>query len=292
MIPKSVIEKIKRLEISTRKIVQSGFSGNYQSAFKGQGINFSDLREYYPGDDVRHINWSVSARSSTPQVKLYSEERELTVYIMVDLSGSNNFGSKVKSKVEILAEIAAVLGFSANQNNDKVGLILFTDHVELFIPAKKGRTHMLRILREIIYFQPKRKQTNLSESLSKVLNFVKKRSIFFLLSDFLDEGYQHNLGVLAKKHDLVPIFISDPLETELTKCGLIALEDDETGEILYVNTSSSNLREAYKTMAFAQKMKTERLFKQLSLSWVYINNTNDYLPILAKFFKNRIQKLR
>lgn len=292
MIPKSLLKKIRALEISTRQIVNTSISGSYHSVFKGQGLNFADLREYSIGDDIRNIHWSVSAKMNTPYIKLYEEERELTVFIMVDLSGSGEFGSKSKTKVEIAAEIAAILGFSAIKNNDKVGLILFSDHVELFIPAKKGKKHILRLLRDIIYFQPNHKRTNIGVSLTYLLNMVSKKSIVFLLSDFQDETFEEQLKMAVKKHDVVPIIIEDPVELQLPKAGLVALEDQETGELIFINSSSKNLQKAYKNIKYSEKTKLERLFKKINVDWVRLTTTEDYLRPLSVFFQKRLKRFR
>jgi uncharacterized protein (DUF58 family) len=292
MIPKSLLKKIRALEISTRQIVNTSISGSYHSVFKGQGLNFSDLREYSIGDDIRNIHWSVSAKMNTPYIKLYEEERELTVFIMVDLSGSGEFGSKSKTKVEIAAEIAAILGFSAIKNNDKVGLILFSDHVELFIPAKKGKKHILRLLRDIIYFQPNHKRTNIGVSLTYLLNMVSKKSIVFLLSDFQDETFEEQLKMAVKKHDVVPIIIEDPVELQLPKAGLVALEDQETGDLIFINSSSKNLQKAYKNIKYSEKTKLERLFKKIKVDWVRLTTTEDYLRPLSVFFQKRLKRFR
>lgn len=292
MIPKSLLKKIRALEISTRQIVNTSISGSYHSVFKGQGLNFADLREYSIGDDIRNIHWSVSAKMNTPYIKLYEEERELTVFIMVDLSGSGEFGSKSKTKVEIAAEIAAILGFSAIKNNDKVGLILFSDHVELFIPAKKGKKHILRLLRDIIYFEPNHKRTNIGVSLTYLLNMVSKKSIVFLLSDFQDETFEEQLKMAVKKHDVVPIIIEDPVELQLPKAGLVALEDQETGELIFINSSSKNLQKAYKNIKYSEKTKLERLFKKINVDWVRLTTTEDYLRPLSVFFQKRLKRFR
>ncbi|MAH80097.1 MAG: DUF58 domain-containing protein [Rickettsiales bacterium] len=292
MIPKSLIKKIKALEISTRQIVNTSISGSYHSAFKGQGLNFADLREYQVGDDIRNIHWSVSAKVGTPYVKLYEEERELTVFIMVDLSGSGEFGSNEKIKTEIAAEIAAILGFSAIKNNDKVGLLLFTDKVELFIPAKKGKKHILRLLRDISYFKPENRKTDIGKALRYLLNMAPKKAIVFVISDFQDETFEENLKITAKKHDIVPVIIEDPVELKLPKSGIVALEDQETGEVIYINSSSKNMQEAYKNIKYSEKIKFERQLKKMNMDWIRLNTTADYLKPLTHFFKQRLKRFR
>ena len=292
MIPKSLIKKIKALEISTRQIVNTSISGSYHSAFKGQGLNFADLREYQVGDDIRNIHWSVSAKVGNPYVKLYEEERELTVFIMVDLSGSGEFGSNEKIKTEIAAEIAAILGFSAIKNNDKVGLLLFTDKVELFIPAKKGKKHILRLLRDISYFKPENRKTDIGKALRYLLNMAPKKAIVFVISDFQDETFEENLKITAKKHDIVPVIIEDPVELKLPKSGIVALEDQETGEVIYINSSSKNMQEAYKNIKYSEKIKFERQLKKMNMDWIRLNTTADYLKPLTHFFKQRLKRFR
>lgn len=292
MIPKSLIKKIRALEISTRQIVNSTMAGGYHSAFKGQGINFADLREYQIGDEIRNIHWSVSARMNTPYVKLYEEERDLTVFIMIDLSGSGEIGTHKKTKVEIAAEIAAILGFSAIKNNDNVGLILFTDQVELFIPAKKGKKHVLRLLREIIYFRPKSKQTNIENSLMYLNNMVKKKAIIFLISDFQDDTFEKSFAMMAKKHDCVPILIEDDIENQLPSSGIIAFQDQETDEVLYVDSSSKELQEAYKNMRFSEKNKLDRFFKKVNCDMLRLDTKSNYITALTMFFRNRLRKYR
>lgn len=291
MIPKAILKKVRALEISTRKIVQSTFSGDYHSVFKGQGLSFADLREYQPGDDVRNIHWSVSAKMNSPHIKLYDEERELTVFILVDLSGSGEFGSMEKTKVEIAAEISAILGFSAIRNNDKVGLVLFTDEVELFIPAKKGKDHILRLLRDIFYVKPKSRKTNIGKALDYFMNMVTKKSVVFLISDFLDNHFEKSLKVVSRKHDVIPIVIEDPRELDLPKAGIIVLEDEESGEVIHINSNSQSLREAYKNIRYANQMKTDRYFKKMNLDWVRLNLSMDYIKPLALFFKKRLKKI-
>ncbi len=289
MIPKELINKVKRLEISTRKIIKSTVSGNYQSAFKGKGINFSDMREYQIGDDIRNINWKASARSESTFVNLYEEERELTVLLAIDISGSGHFGSSNQTKIDLAGEIAAILGFTAIQNSDKVGLLLFSDHIETFIPPKKGKDHMLRILRDIFYIKPKSKKTNISEALHYIMNMIKKRSIVFLISDFIDQNYQHQIKIISKKHDLVPIVIEDTQEKELPEVGTLALEDLETGAITYINTASKKVRQAYKNMRYATKLEQERCFNSTKCDSLWLNTQEDYTHPLIQFFKKRLK---
>tara|TARA_B100000427_G_scaffold92742_2_gene76531 strand:- start:3453 stop:4322 length:870 start_codon:yes stop_codon:yes gene_type:complete len=289
MISEELLKNVKKLEINTRRIVQSTFSGNFQSAFKGQGINFSDMRTYQVGDDVRNINWKASARSQTPYVNLFEEERELTVILMVDISGSGVFGSQHRTKLNFAAEIAAILGFSAVHNSDKVGLLLFSDHVELFIPPKKGKNHMLRILRDIFSHKPTQKQTNLAEALRYVTQMIKKKSVLFLVSDFLDHHYQHQFRVVSKKHDLVPILIEDTCESSLPSVGTVAFQDQETDEIIYVNTSSQSVQKAYNNMKYARQLEQDRIFKLSNSEFLRLDINQDYIPPLIEFFNKRLR---
>lgn len=289
MIPKELIKKVKQLEINTRKIIESTVSGKYQSAFKGKGINFSDLREYQVGDDIRNINWKASARSNTTYTNLYEEERELTVLLMIDISQSGRFGSQVKTKQELAAEIAAILGFAAVKNSDKVGLLLFSDQIEAYIPAKKGKDHMLRILRDIYYTKPVGKKTNINEALTFTMNMISKRSIIFLISDFIDQNYEHQLKIAAKKHDLIPILTEDPLELELPKKGILAFEDFETKEIVYINSSSDTVQNAYKNICYANQLEKHRLFKSCNCDFLNLKTNEDYTLSLIQFFQRRLK---
>jgi len=288
-IPKELLKKIKRLEIDTRKIVQSTFSGSYLSAFKGQGMDFSDIRAYQIGDDVRKINWNVSARSSDTHINLYQEERELTILLAVDISASNEFGSLEKSKREIAAEVSAILGFSAIQNNDKVGLILFSDQVEAYVPPKKGKEHMLRLLRDVFYHKAEHKKTNIAAGLDFALNVMRKKSIIFLISDFIDPHYQSSLRIASKKHDVVPVLIEDRHEANLPRLGILALEDQETGETMYVNSSLESVQQAFENMKYAERLEQERTFKSMGCDFILLRTDEDYTPPLAKFFKKRLK---
>tara|TARA_B100001989_G_scaffold79637_1_gene54985 strand:+ start:840 stop:1709 length:870 start_codon:yes stop_codon:yes gene_type:complete len=287
MIPKELIKKVKSLEISTRKIVQSTLSGSYQSAFKGKGLNFSDLRAYQIGDDVRNINWKVSARSHETHVNLFEEERELNILLVVDISGSETFGSLSKTKRDYAAEIAAILGFSAILHSDKVGLLLFAENVESYIPPKKGKDHVLRLLRDIFYVKAKKKRTNLSAAINYTMNMMKKKSVIFFISDFIDHSYEKQFKILANKHDVVPIIIEDPLENELPKAGTLAFQDQETNEIVYVNSSLAEVQKAYKNMRYSNALELERLFKVSKCDYLKLNTHQDYTKSLIHFFKKR-----
>ncbi len=287
MIPIEVIKRIRAIEIKTRKIVNTTFTGEYHSVFKGQGISFSEVREYQPGDDVRLIDWNVTAKTGSPHIKVFEEERELTVMLCIDLSASGDFGTVDKTRVEMAAEVAAVLGFSALNNKDKVGLILFTDQIEHYIPPKKGKDHMFRILREIFYHQANSKRTSIKVGLDYLNKICKKKAIVFLISDFIDEGYEQNLRISARKHDLVPIMITDPKERELPDTGIMAFEDEETGEVLHLNTSSKDIRERFTNVVLARHLEKERLFKSLKLTPVKIELDQSYVKPLDNYFKSR-----
>ncbi|NUO81345.1 DUF58 domain-containing protein, partial [candidate division KSB1 bacterium] len=231
MIPKEILKKVRRLEIQTRALVNDVFSGEYHSVFKGRGMAFAEVREYVLGDDVRNIDWNVTARTGHPFVKVFDEERELTVMLLVDVSSSGEFGTHEQMKGDIAAEICALLAFSAIKNNDKVGLIIFTDRIEKFVPPKKGRTHVLRVLREVLYHKPEGHGTNITTALEYLNRVIRRKAVVFLVSDFLSEGYEKALRVAGKRHDLVAIPITDPRETEIPNVGLVELEDAETGEV-------------------------------------------------------------
>ncbi|KZS41349.1 hypothetical protein AWE51_21850 [Aquimarina aggregata] len=242
---KELLKKVRKIEIKTRRLSDHIFGGEYHSTFKGRGMTFSEVRQYQFGDDVRSIDWNVTARYNEPYIKVFEEERELTMMLMVDVSGSQLFGTQQQFKKEIITEIAATLAFSATQNNDKIGLILFTDEIELFIPPKKGRSHVLRIIRELLEFQPKSKKTNITEALKFLSNVMKKKAIVFMLSDFVADDYQHTLKIVGGKHDVTGIRVYDRREEEIPNLGMVQMEDEETGELLLVNTGSKRTRTNY-----------------------------------------------
>lgn len=242
---KELLKKVRKIEIKTRRLSDHIFGGEYHSTFKGRGMTFSEVRQYQFGDDVRSIDWNVTARYNEPYIKIFEEERELTMMLMVDVSGSQLFGTQEQFKKGIITEIAATLAFSATQNNDKIGLILFTDEIELFIPPKKGRSHVLRIIRELLEFEPKSKKTNITNVLKFLSNVMKKKAIVFILSDFITEDYQHTLKIVGGKHDVTGIRIYDRREEEIPNLGIVQVEDEETGELLLVNTSSKKIRTNY-----------------------------------------------
>ncbi|WP_378180521.1 DUF58 domain-containing protein [Aquimarina sp. SS2-1] len=242
---KELLKKVRKIEIKTRRLSDHIFGGEYHSTFKGRGMTFSEVRQYQFGDDVRNIDWNVTARYNEPYIKVFEEERELTMMLMVDVSGSQLFGTKQQFKKEIITEIAATLAFSATQNNDKIGLILFTDEIELFIPPKKGRSHVLRIIRELLEHEPKSKKTNITEALKFLSNVMKKKAIVFILSDFITDDYQQTLKIVGGKHDVTGIRVYDQREEEIPNLGMVQMEDEETGELLMVNTGSKRMRNNY-----------------------------------------------
>lgn len=242
---KELLKKVRKIEIKTRRLSDHIFGGEYHSTFKGRGMTFSEVRQYQFGDDVRNIDWNVTARYNEPYVKVFEEERELTMMLMVDVSGSQFFGTQQQFKKDILTEIAATLAFSATQNNDKIGLILFTDEIELFIPPKKGRSHVLRIIRELLEFEPKSKKTDITEALKFLSNVMKKKAIVFILSDFIADDYQQTLKIVGGRHDVTGIRVYDRREEEIPNLGMVQMEDEETGEIMLVNTGSKKTRTNY-----------------------------------------------
>jgi uncharacterized protein (DUF58 family) len=290
MIPAALLRKVRKIEIRTTRLVNDLFGGEYESVFKGQGIEFADVREYVPGDDIRTIDWNVTARSLNPFVKKFVETRELTVFFAVDMSGSQYFGSTDKLKSEIAAEITAILAFSAVKNNDKTGLLIATEGVEKFIPVKKGRNHALRVIREVLGYQPKKKGTQLAGALEYLYRVVTRTSIIFLISDFMDDGYEKALKILSRKHDVIAIHLHDPLEQELPRIGLLELADRETGKTLLVDTASHEFRERFRQRADEKNAALKKLFKRLQIDWIDIPANASYIDPLFKFFKSREKK--
>ena len=282
-----LIKRVRKIEIKTRGLTQHIFAGQYHSAFKGKGMTFSEVREYQYGDDIRNVDWNVTARFNHPYSKVYEEERELTVMLMVDVSGSRDFGSRHQMKKNMITEIAAVLAFSAIQNNDKVGVILFSDRVEKFIPAKKGRSHILWIIRELINYNPENRGTNLTEPLRYLTNAIKRRSIAFLISDFMGGDFEESIRIARKKHDIVSIWVYDKRETELPPVGLIKLKDAETREEKWVDSSSRYLREAYRNSWKRKQEELNELFKKAGVDYVSVATDQDYVRPLISLFKHR-----
>ena len=290
-LPKELLKKVKQIEINTRNVVNEVFSGEYHSVFKGRGMEFAEVREYQPGDDVRLIDWNVSARMGHPFVKIFEEERELTVMLLVDVSSSGNFGTGQQFKREIAAELSAVLAFSAIKNNDKVGLIIFSDRIEKFIPPRKGKTHVLRVIREILFYKPREATTGISTALEFLSRVIKRKSTAFLISDFLAENFKQPLQIANKKHDIIAISISDPREISLPDAGMIELEDAETGETIVIDTSSSQIRNDFRTKAMQQQKQLKSLFQSIGVDHIHILTTESYVEPVNKFFKMRARRL-
>ena len=282
-----LIKKVRAIEIKTRGLTRQVFAGEYHSAFKGRGMTFSEVREYQYGDDTRNIDWNVTARYNHPFIKIYEEERELTVMLLVDISGSRNFGSVAQLKKNVITEIAAVLSFSAIYNNDKIGVIFFSDRVEKYIPPQKGRKHILHIIRELIEFKPESQKTDLSEPLKFLTNVIKKRCTAFLVSDYMSPGFEDSLRIARKKHDLVALKIFDPRETKLPSIGLVKFTDPETGENKWVDTALSAVRNNYADSWLKANEEIKRLFSRNSIDFAEISTTEDYVLPLLKIFKNR-----
>ncbi len=287
MIPREVLKKVKRIEIQTRGLVDNFFGGEYHSVFKGRGMTFSEVRQYQQGDDIRLIDWNVTARSGVPFIKVFEEERELTVFLVVDISASGNFGSQYNLKKNIIAEIASVLGFSAIKNNDKVSLILFEDEVVKYLPSKKGKSHVLRVIRELLYAKPNNYETSIKNALEFLMKVSNRKSVIFLLSDFLDDNYWDTIRIVNRKHDLIGIKIYDPYEIRLPNLGMIKIEDPETGSKFWVDTSNAP---ELKQMNDENKRSITNLEKgcaKIGLDIISISTDEDYVKPLMKFFKKR-----
>lgn len=282
-----LLKKVRKIEIKTRGLSNQIFSGEYHSAFKGRGMAFSEVREYMPGDDIRNIDWNVTARFNHPFVKIFEEERELTVMLLVDISASGDYGTRRQFKRELITELCAVLSFSAIQNNDKIGVIFFSDKIEKFIPPKKGKSHILRIIRELIDFRPESNGTDIGGALRYFTNMIKKRSISFLISDFQSTGYADALKIAARKHDLVGIRIYDRRETEMPDVGLIRMQDAETGKLMWVDTSKAYTREHYRRSWEQHEKSLEELFARSGVDQVKIATDQNYVQPLINLFKKR-----
>ncbi|MFZ1686169.1 MAG: DUF58 domain-containing protein [Flavobacteriales bacterium] len=284
---KDLLKKVHRIELKTRGLSEQIFGGEYHSAFKGRGMTFSEVREYTHGDEVRTIDWNVTARFGHPFVKIFEEERELTAMLVADVSGSGDFGTVNMLKRELITEACATIAFSAIKNNDKVGLILFSDQVELFIPPKKGRSHILRIIRELLEFKPTGRGTNVTEALRYLNNVIKKRSIAFLISDLMDSGYDDALKIANRRHDLVALRTTDPREADLPNVGLVQLVDPETGETRWVNTGSSAIRKAYRAEALKLQARTREALKKAGVDHTVISTKEGYVKPLMNLFRQR-----
>ena len=284
---KELLKKVRKIEIKTRKLSNNIFGGEYHSAFKGRGMTFSEVRKYQYGDDVRTIDWNVTARYREPYVKVFEEERELTLMLLVDISGSSNFGTRTKLKNEILTEIAATLAFSALNNNDKVGLVLFSNKIELFIPPKKGKIHILRIIRELLNYESTSLKTNISKALEFLSQVQKKKAIIFILSDFIDSDYSKSVQLLSKKHDLTGVRIFDLFEKELQKSGLLFVNDAETGRKLWINSSSKKVRESYNLSFRKNADYFKKTFSKNGAGAIALSTNDEYVKTLLNYFKNR-----
>lgn len=284
---KELLKKVRKIEIKTRRLSNHIFGGEYHSTFKGRGMTFSEVRQYQYGDDVRNIDWNVTARYNEPYIKVFEEERELTMMLMVDISGSELFGTEQQFKNEIITEISATLAFSATQNNDKIGLILFSDEIELYIPPKKGRSHVLRIIRELIEFKPKSKQTNVAEALKFLSNVMKKKAIVFLLSDFIADDYKQNLKIAAGKHDITGIRVYDKREESIPNLGMVQMQDEETGELMLVNTSSKTVRTNYGKFYNEKVEYYKDTFNKSGAGTIDCRVDESYVKKLLGYFKRR-----
>ena len=287
MLTKELLKQVRQIEIRTKGLVNHLFSGEYHSVFKGRGMEFSEVREYQYGDDIRNIDWNVTARFGHPYIKVFEEERELTVMLMVDISGSLMFGSVSKTKQRVAAELSAILAFSALKNNDKVGLILFTDKIEKFVPPRKGNIHVLRIIREVLSFEPEGNATDIKAALEFMNNAIKKRSIIFLLSDFLDEDYEKILRVVGKKNDLIGVVLDDRRENEIPPIGLIKFTDAETGEERWIDSSNQRVRRVMKEARKEAVAKRNTMFLTSRLDRIHVQTGVDYIKPLVQFFRMR-----
>jgi len=292
MLPQEIAKKVRGIELRTKKLVNEVFSGEYHSVFKGKGIEFAEVREYGIGDDIRLIDWNVTARTGHPYVKTFEEERELTVMLAVDASGSGRFGTRGMFKSDLAAEVSAVLAFSAIKNNDRVGLVMFTDRIELFIPPEKGKKHVLRVIREILYFKPRGTRTDINGALGHVNRILKRKSIVFLISDFRDSGFESAMSVAARKHDLIAITVSDERETALSDSGVIVFEDAETGEVFPADTSSKKVRKRFWEYERNRQAELAGLFRHYGVDRIALETGRAYENEIVRFFKKRIRRFR
>ena len=284
---KEILKKVRKIEIKTRRLSDHVFSGEYHSSFKGRGMTFSEVKPYQFGDDIRSIDWNVTARYNEPYVKVFEEERELTLMLMVDVSGSGNFGTQQQFKRETLTEIAATMAFSAIQNNDKVGLWLFSDKVELYIPPKKGKSHVLRIIREMLEYKAQSSKTNINEALKYLSNILKKKAIVFVLSDFMDLGYEQTLKIVANRHDVTGVRVYDQFDQTLPKIGLVPMVDAETGKTIFVNTSSQRVRKLYEQKFGVWKQNFEEAFQKSGAGTLSCRTEENYVKKLLTYFKSK-----
>ena len=292
MIPREILKQVRRVEIATRGLVNDVFSGEYHSVFKGRGMNFAEVREYQHGDDIRAIDWNVTARTGAPFIKVFDEERELTVMLVVDVSASGDFGSHARMKGEVAVEICAVLAFSATTNNDKVGLIIFSDRIEKFVPPRKGRRHVLRVLRELLYFKPEGRGTDIAGALEYLVRVVRRRAVVFVVSDFLGDGYEKALAVAGRRHDTIAIRMSDPREHQLPAVGYLELEDAETGEQVTVDVSDPAFRAAFERDVAETRAFRERQFRKTRVDVIEITTDHPYADRLMRLFRQRAKRFR
>ncbi|MDH4238723.1 MAG: DUF58 domain-containing protein [Phycisphaerae bacterium] len=287
MIPQELIKKIRQIQIYTSRAVDASFAGQYESVFKGRGMQFDEVREYTPGDDIRTIDWNVTARTGRPYIKRYVEEREMTVLFAVDLSASSDFGTVNKAKNELAAEFCAVLAFAAAKNNDKVGLLIFTDQIELYIPPKKGISHMLRLVRELLYFKMPKRKTNIGEALDYLGKVIRKKATMFLVSDFIEADFKRPLSLLNKRHDVIAVTVRDKAEISLPGIGLIEFADAETGEIILIDTSSRKLRNQYSNTAAMRFDELKNMLRTINVDCISISTDKPYIQDLVRFFHMR-----
>ena len=291
-VPPEILRAVRRIEIRTRRLVQESMAGEYHSVFRGRGMEFSEVREYQPGDDVRTIDWNVSARMGHPYVKKFVEERELTVFLAVDVSGSKEFGSVARTKGELAAEVAALLAFSAIKNNDRVGALLFTGRVERYIPPKKGRTHVLRVIREVLSFEPQDRRTDIAAALEYAARVLRRHCVLFLISDFLDKGYQRPLGIAARKYDMIAVSIEDPREESLPAVGLLEVEDAETGATRILDTSDPALRLEPARRAARRRDDLAKVLRTAGVDLVRLSTDRPYDLPLVRYFEERARRVR
>ena len=292
MIPKEILKKVKQIQIRSSRLVNDVLAGEYVSVFKGRGMEFEDVREYQAGDDIRTIDWNVTARLGHPYIKRFKEERELTIMFLVDLSYSGEFGSMKQFKNEIATEICALLALSAVRNNDKVGLILFTDKIEKFVPPKKGKTHVLRVIREVLYYKPENKGTDISIALEYLLKVTKRKTVCFLVSDFITEGFEHALRIANKRHDITAVSITDPRELEIPNVGFVELEDAETGEITLIDTSDRKMTERFNRFNIKNMQDRANILRSMGVDLIDVRTDRSYVEPIMKFFRTREKRLR
>ncbi len=290
-IPRELLKKIRKIEIYTSRLVNSQLAGQYHSVFKGLGVAFSEVRQYQDGDDIRIIDWNVSARMNEPYVKVFTEERDRTVNLLIDMSASESFGTFSQSKREIAAEVAALLAFSAIQNNDRVGLIIFTDQVERFVPPKKGKKHVLRVISEILTYQPQSRRTSIAAGLDYLGKVNRRRSVTFVISDFLASGWEESTRVASRRHDVIPVILSDPMEEAMPRLGLVVFQDMESGQLLEFDTSGPEARH-FAGYAAAVRAAREASLRRLSLDYVYVRTDRPYVDALVRFFHQRARRLQ